>query len=186
MSLLQMASTSHQIAKDIMTALTTTPSYHALNANATSDELQPLVDLNNLIFKNSTDVSDSASHHGSLAEWQKRLNDPFSTLVYATLPSTGANPVGFIFAHPKQHARAFDPTLHIWLAGVLPASRGTGMFHGMMKQVEDHAREKGIKTLSVATFPAKFEKMYSILTKTGWDGEQDLGDGKVLLIKVLS
>lgn len=161
--------------------------YHTLQAGTSPSALQPVLDLNNTIF--GADAQSSTSHHSSLMEWQRRLDDPVSIIAYSTLskpemPDTDT-PVGFIFAHPKLHAANTTPALHIWLAGVLPASRGTGMFHGLMEKVEEQAHQHGVKTLSVATFPAKFEKMYSILTKTGWSGEKDLGGGKVLLTKEL-
>lgn len=164
-------------------------SYHTIYANAAASSIQPVLDLNKQIF--AIDTSNPPSHHGTLSEWQKRLDDPLSIIAYATLPSpasdsSNAPVVGFILAHPKRHPNHSGPALHIWLAGVLPASRGTGTFHGLMKLVEEHARQQSVRTLSVATFPAKFEKMYSILTKTGWESEQDLGEGKVLLMKELS
>jgi GNAT superfamily N-acetyltransferase len=170
------------------------PAYHTLLANAPASTLQPLLSLNNQIFATDTSTSTPSTHHSSLPEWQNRLNSPLSIIAYATLPTsdnpTDSNspslPVGFIFAHPKQHPDQSSPALHIWLAGVLPASRGTGMFPRLMQMAEGHAREKGVRMLSVATFPAKFEKMYAILTKTGWEGERDLGEGKVLLFKELS
>lgn len=162
--------------------------YHILQAGSSPSAIQPVLDLNNTIF--GADAPPSTSHHGSLTEWQKRLDNPASLIAYATLSKAETpeadTPVGFIFAHPKLHEGQSGPALHIWLAGVLPASRGTGMFHGLVDKVEEQARQHGVKTLSVATFPAKFEKMYSILTKTGWSGEKDLGGGKVLLTKELS
>lgn len=165
--------------------------YHILQAGSPPSAIQPVLDLNNTIFG----VDASATHHNSLTEWQKRLDDPASIIAYATLSAAAAAAaetvdesalVGFIFAHPKTHAGESTPVLHIWLAGVLPASRGTGMFHGLMDRVEEQARRKGVKTLSVATFPARFEKMYAILNKTGWSGEKDAGGGKVVLTKDLS
>ncbi|ETN42856.1 uncharacterized protein HMPREF1541_02014 [Cyphellophora europaea CBS 101466] len=163
--------------------------YYTLLQGSPETALQPVLDLNNQIFQ--VDTAASGTHHGSLTEWQKRLGEPLSIIVCAglngqTQGDTEISPVGFIFAHPKQHGGDSQPALHIWLAGVLPASRGSGTFHGLMTRVERHAREKDVKTLSVATFPAKFSRMYSILRGTGWSGEKDLGGGKVLLTKALT
>jgi GNAT superfamily N-acetyltransferase len=176
-----------------MTTTTSQPVYHTLYADAPEPLLQAVLDLNNQIF--GVDPTRPVSHHGSLSEWRDRLDEPLSIITYATISlvnkelppgaEVGDGPAGFIFAHPKIHPGESAPTLHIWLAGVLPASRGTGMFQGLMRTIEDHAAKNAVKILSVATFPAKFGKMYSILLKTGWTREQDLGNGKVLLFKEL-
>jgi GNAT superfamily N-acetyltransferase len=159
--------------------------YTALTHEHTSQtELQPILDLSNKIF--SAEVSTEATHHSSLVEWQRRLSYSQSAIVTAALDAESSQqPVGFIFAHPKQHTLNAEPVLHIWLAGVLPECRGGGVFHRLMTLVEVHALQFGAERISVATYPNKFEKMYSILSKTGWEVTTDLGGGKVLLMKSL-
>ena len=161
-----------------------------LRRDATNSEIQPILDLSNSIFGSETSAP-IVSHHGSLEEWQNRLSSAESVIVYATVPTTensnGAVPVGFVFAHPKRRSEEdADPALHIWLAGILPSQRGGRLFQKLMQAVELHAREKGIAILSVATFPSKFVKMYSILKKTGWEEVETFENGKVLLRKDLS
>lgn len=78
------------------------------------------------------------------------------------------------------------PTLHIWLAGVSDKARGSGIFAALMGEVEDHARSKGVKALSVATFPDEYAKMYAILQKQGWEVKDWRDNGrKVLMIKAI-
>lgn len=78
------------------------------------------------------------------------------------------------------------PTLHVWLAGVSESARGTGIFAALMSEVEGHARSLDVAALSVATFPAKFEKMYAILQKQGWKAREWTESGrKVLMTKTL-
>jgi len=76
--------------------------------------------------------------------------------------------------------------LHVWLAGVSEEARGTGVFAALMGTVENHARTLDIGALSVATFPAKFGKMYTILQKQGWEAKEwTESDNKVLMMKTL-
>lgn len=94
---------------------------------------------------------------------------------------------GFVFAHMKTDDAALPfPTLHIWLAGVSDKARGTGVFATLMGKVETHARSKGVKALSVATFPDKYGKMYAILQKQGWEAQDWSDDGrKVLMMRTI-
>lgn len=106
------------------------------------------------------------------------------------MDSTSGDPtpeiIGFIFAHLRNEAALPHPTLHIWLAGVSENARGTGLFAALMRKVESHARSVDIEGLSVATFPAKFGKMYAILQKQGWEARDWKEDGKkVLMMKSL-
>jgi GNAT superfamily N-acetyltransferase len=149
-------------------------------------ELQPILDLSNQIF--GVEASAEGTHHSSLSEWVRRLSDAQAFIASAATldrESTSKQPVGFMFVHPKQHTANAEPVLHIWLAGVLPAYRGEGVFHRLMTMVEEHALQFGAARISVATYPKRFEKMYSILSKTGWEVTNDLDDGKILLMKSL-
>lgn len=165
---------------------TTMIAYHSVLGGASTSVIQPVLDLSNAVFGGPT--GQVSTPHGSLKEWQSRLSENNAIIVYASndkpdLQNPG-KPVGFIFAHPR-HVEPGDG-LHIWLAGISPASRGGGIFHGMMQVLENHARKNNVLTLTVCTFPAKFETMYRILCKTGWTEVEKLDAGKVLLRKNLS
>jgi hypothetical protein len=52
-----------------------------------------------------------------------------------------------------------------------------------MRMVEGFAREKGLKRMSVATFPERFARMFEILRKGGWNVAGDEVEGKAVLVK---
>ncbi|KEF62445.1 uncharacterized protein A1O9_00417 [Exophiala aquamarina CBS 119918] len=169
---------------------------HKLDSTALASNLEPVLNLSNLIFDTQ---SSRPTHHSSLEEWSIRLSRPDSILVYSTSSSSQYSPprlstsistdpapvvLGFVFAHMKSDRTLPHPTLHIWLAGVSEDTRGTGVFAALMSKVEDHARSLSIGALSVATFPAKYEKMYTILQKQGWEEREWTERGrKVLMMK---
>jgi GNAT superfamily N-acetyltransferase len=162
--------------------------YSRLLQDASASDIQPVLDLSNAIFSTEGAVS---THHGSLKEWQSRLAERNSIVVYASTRkkddflATGP-PIGFIFAHPRHGSSTEEAhSIHIWLAGISPASRGGGIFQGLMNELDAHARERNISKLSVCTYPAKFGTMYRILLKTGWRQVEELDGGKVLLRKNL-
>ena len=65
----------------------------------------------------------------------------------------------------------------------------------LMRLVEDHARDKGLGKLSVATLPGRFAKMYNLLQRRGWeemtdevfrsDGKGGVIEEKMVLIKAV-
>jgi GNAT superfamily N-acetyltransferase len=68
----------------------------------------------------------------------------------------------------------------------LQKARGSGVFAALMSEVEKYARAQRVKALSVCTFPEKFEKMFAILQKQGWEGvEWREEHHKVLMMKRL-
>lgn len=162
--------------------------YSRLLNDAPASAIKPVVDLSNTIFGADGEVT---SHHGSSEEWKRRLSEENSIIVCASTATDSAKdtmiPVGFIFAHPRRSGSTEEAdSLHIWLAGISPSSRGGGIFQGMMEVLESHARQRKVMRLSVCTFPAKFETMYRILLKTGWRQVEELDAGKVLLRKSLA
>ena len=124
--------------------------------------------------------------------WQAHLSNPEALLVVATDISeqssssqnmNSGHPVGFIFAFPKQYPELKYETFHIWLAGVGPGARATGLFKSMMEEVEIHAQKLGLP-MTVATVPNRYQRMYEVLKKQGWCEAFWKDNGmKVVLIK---
>ncbi|KIW11597.1 hypothetical protein PV08_10898 [Exophiala spinifera] len=167
---------------------------HNLDSSTASKDgaIRAILALSNHIFDTS---SGPPTHHSSLDEWYRRLSRPDSIVVYATPPPSGSrdperegapNPgdeaLGFIFAHAKVDPQLPTRTLHVWLAGTTARARGKGVFAALMKTLEQHARTRGIGTLSVCTFPDTFSNMFAILQKTGWTVQAWLEDGKKVLM----
>ena len=169
-----------------------------LRPGASKETIEPLLGLSNQIFDTA---SAPPTRFSSLEEWLSRLSQPSSILVFSTKltaplavtplssretttpsPVPMTLPTGFVFAHIKSDPNIPCPTLHIWLAGVSEQARGTGLFAAMMREVETHARSERIDTLSVATFPEKFAKMFSILQKQGWEIRDWREEGKKVLL----
>jgi hypothetical protein len=170
---------------------------YTLGSGTSKAAIEPVLDLSNEIFAST---SSPPTHHSSLEEWHRRLSQPVSILVCGTETSLSVTsrqvttnnkarpsfapfgPIGFIFAHRRPCPSLPYPTLHIWLAGVSERARGMGLFAALMDEVERHARNEGIQTLSVCTFPATFGQMFAILQTHAWEVKVWMDDGKKVLM----
>jgi GNAT superfamily N-acetyltransferase len=83
-----------------------------------------------------------------LGEWMRRILGR-QTLVAIVLPTSGSvfvalnniEPAGFIFVERSQS------TVHVRAWAVIPDMRGLGIATAMLKHVETHARERGVRWL---------------------------------------
>ena len=176
-------------------------SYYALSSTSPSSDLSAILSLSNAIFHATPD----STKYSSPATWQSHLSTPNSIIFCAAvpLPDTEAKvqPIGFVFAFAKTPADYPEPVkkqlteleqhevMHVWLAGVVQEYRSRGVFGDLMHLVENYAAVREITRMSVATMPARFERMFDVLRKEGWTvlGDRDLksegeGEEKVVLI----
>ncbi|KAI5369886.1 Putative acyl-CoA N-acyltransferase [Septoria linicola] len=166
----------------------------------TTQVLANILDLSNSIFAASCEAvaSESIARPSTQAsEWQRRLELPGSIILYVTSDdgsACSAHIIGFLFVHLKSHPESgsLSPLPHIWLAGVDPLSRGSGVFPLMLKHASNHARTAlGADAMTVCTYPRRFARMYEILKRTGWkdvawlDQTKDASEGGEVKEKVL-
>ena len=59
-------------------------------------------------------------------------------------------------------------TLHIWLGGVLDKYRGLGLWGGMYNKIEEYAKIRKYKRLTLNTYKSKYPIMYAFATKHGF------------------
>ena len=117
------------------------------------------------IFEPGTLEQDSPVHH-QLSTWESHISMPNASIFYVT--DLASQPVGFFFVIPRTQPEVGYELLHIWLAGVDTASRGTGIFPFLTEKVKEHATNCGYREITVCTFPNRFDTMYRILGKNGW------------------
>lgn len=155
---------------------------HTLTADAADlDEILPKVlSLSNAIFNAEPD-----SKYASETFWRDRLSHSSSSIVYVSAPDT-AEPVGFLFIHPRTHSPPLrtgeTEAPHIWLAGVLPEWRKAGCLAKMI----DAMSPRYTGRVTICTIPSRFTDMWAWLRKRGWEVERDALEGRILLSKVLS
>ncbi|KZT07185.1 uncharacterized protein LAESUDRAFT_758605 [Laetiporus sulphureus 93-53] len=152
---------------------------HELKSTQDATEMLPRVlNLSNIIF-----APEPGSKYASIAVWKERLPLPDAKILYMAPSSDPSNPIAFVFAHPRTHPLPlkFSETesLHVWLAGVLPARRKEGCLSRMMAALE----AESAVTLTVCTTPDKYPDMWAWLNGRGWSVERELGRGKVMLSK---
>ena len=178
----------------------TSVSHHSLDSTSPESQLSAILSLSNTIFREDAD----STKYSALSTWQSHLSKTNSVIFFATIPSPGSEAdlelIGFIFAFPRiptdYSATVADQlikqntqkVLHIWMGGVLSQYQEKGVFGELMQLVEEHAREKGMGDLSVATLPEKFGRMFDLLKRRGWveidDGHSSGSDvGKAVLMK---
>lgn len=171
------------------------------------EEMLPrILSLSNEIFGSSPELT----KYAALAVWRDRLRLPGAFIVYLapspaphllvasgiapddesshpSLHATASSPVAFLFAQPRTHApplaSGVKQTVHIWLAGVLPARRRAGNL-GRLVRTAEAAAAAGV--LTVSTVPERYPDMWWWLTRRGWVVERQIGGGKVLLVKTLA
>lgn len=163
-----------------------------------------ILHLSNSIFNFNPE---SESHRTSLEEWQRRLTDPASSIIYLVshpddrFPTSLGNeqstllptmtPVAFLFAYPRSHLEPLkngsSQSLHIWLAGVSEGHRGRRCLDTMVNAlIELEKKRRGLRsssmpTLTICTSPSRFPSMWAWLKKrTRWTLEKEWDGGKVM------
>ena len=101
-----------------------------------------------------------------LATWEDHISLPGAAILYVS--NSDSQPLGFFFAVPRTHPEIGHELLHLWLAGVDPASRGLGIFPLLTEQLKEHARVYRYGEMTVCTYPNRFTEMYRILGKNDW------------------
>ena len=148
------------------------------------DQILPLI----LSFSNEVFQPETESKHTSLDVWKKRLSSPSSIILYVThsgarTATEVSDVMAFLYAHPRTHTPPLrngeTETLHIWLAGVRPGRRRTGLLQMMV----DKLLQNATGTLTICTIPPRFPDMWAWLTKRGWTVERDASEGRILLSK---
>ncbi|KAF2113279.1 hypothetical protein BDV96DRAFT_578651 [Lophiotrema nucula] len=152
-----------------------------LGSTATQQDLAPLFSLNQTVFGFDPE---NPRPNASLPEWQTRLSKPDAALTYAIQAQGSTEPMGFFFTYPILQPEIGHLTYHIWLAGVNPSSRGLGIFPLLFEETRKKAKEAGYECLSVCTVPMRFEKMYRILQKNGWEFVAWREGGEKVLMKM--
>lgn len=71
--------------------------------------------------------------------------------------------VGFAMCYVKN-----KDTLHIWLGGVLEKYRGLGLWTGAYNKIEEYAKIKKYRRLTLNTYKDKYSTMYAFATKHGF------------------
>lgn len=76
--------------------------------------------------------------------------------------------LGFLLCHPR--ALGESESYHIFLAGIRQSVRGRGLFPLLLHETELRAAKAGHRTITIATVPHKFPKMYAVLCRPelGW------------------
>jgi hypothetical protein len=158
--------------------MASSPEYtvHRVDPGAPESVVQPILDLNIDIHNAKSRKPD---HHQTIEGWMNHLNREKSFILYATPGTSGeGQPVGFMIAHMKTEPEYKSHTLHLWIAGVVEAERKKGVFRRMMVEAEKIAKEFGVDTLGMATYPPKFPRLAEILKKLdGWVLESEAEDG---------
>ncbi|KAK5942712.1 hypothetical protein PMZ80_005278 [Knufia obscura] len=135
-----------------------------------------------------------------LDNWKQRLCSDNAAIFYVTAESSLAPPQpgdsqtaplqAFFFVHPRPLSKSQE-TLHVYLAAVHPSARGQGIFSVLLDETKKRAKGAGFQVLTVSTIPARFPRMYEILSKpgSGWNAVEwaDLEDGgrKVIMKMVV-
>jgi hypothetical protein len=132
------------------------------------------------IPQNQYESSPTSAPQLKLETWHERLSMEHATILYVTrvdsnspnVPtSTGSPPIlGFFFNFPRQLSES-NQSYHIYLAAVHPSARGQNIFPQLLEKTKQMATERGYQMLTVSTIPARFQRMYGILTRpnTGWE-----------------
>ena len=146
---------------------------HRIDPGAPESDVQPILDRAKEIFDAKNRKVD---HHVTIEGWIKNLNKPKSYILYATKPGSDEI-IGLLFSHMKHHPEYETPTLHLWITGVVESERKKGVFRTLMIEAENHARELGIETLGMATYPKSFPRMAHVLPRLdgfklkGWEAD---------------
>ena len=119
-----------------------------------------------------------------LSEWQKHLRRDGSAVLYVTDSENKDVPLGFVFVLLRTAPELDIELPHIWLAAVDPASRGSGVFALLMQQATQHARNAGAQSMTVCTYPKRFERMYAVLQQHGWQEMARRENGEKVLMKL--
>lgn len=169
-------------------------SIEVLSEYPDEEDVKSMLQLSKTIFGNKEE--DTPTHHSSLTEWQQRLRRPGAIIIYAALhvsrrdlqDKVSATPVGYMFGYRKEQTMR-DGTeaeaAHVWLAGVHDNYQGQCVFRDMLKVFEQYGMENQLGLMSIATYPTKFNRMYGLLRKTGWE-EMSRNNEKVVLVKVVN
>lgn len=139
--------------------------HQILSQQDSLETFRKLLALSISIFDPETPESDLPSQH-QLSTWEDHIALPGSGIFYVT--NSASQLLGFFFAVPRTQPEIGHELLHIWLAGVSPASRGLGIFPLLTEKVKQHAKLLGYREMTVCTYPSRFDKMYRILSKNGW------------------
>lgn len=108
-------------------------------------------------------------------DWKQRLQQTDACIFYVT--DEIQQPTAFFFTHPRSTTKDADArdsyqehSYHIYLAAVQPGQRGKGLFKLLIGATKQKATECGYQSMTVATIPARFPRMYGLLSRpsSGW------------------
>lgn len=153
----------------------------------------------------------------NLELWRQKLSIPNANILYATdlaVPTAGRSIhaddktakeqrsqvtptevaagglVGMFFNFPRERDGLIF--YHIFLSAIHPTARGQGLFTMLLDATKNFAKHAGYDTLTVSTFPNRFHRMFSILSKEGsgweileWQDKADPEKKKVVMRMVL-
>lgn len=147
-------------------------------------KLPDLLRLSRQVFEPEVDETDyhvpSKAPQLQIREWRERMSLQDSAFFYVEsidIKHSGGAPtlLGYFFAHPRAPSKTVNTdqrnTYHIYLAAVHPSARGKGIFLLLLEATKVFARKADYNTLTIATIPDKFKRMYYILSKagSGWE-----------------
>ncbi|PPJ53599.1 hypothetical protein CBER1_00443 [Cercospora berteroae] len=129
-------------------------------------------------------TEDAHRASNQLSEWQKHLRRDGSGVLYVTHAKSQDVPLGFVFVLLRTAPELGIELPHIWLAAVDPASRGSGVFALLMQQATQLAQSTDAQSITVCTYPKRFERMYAVLQQHGWQEMARRENGEKVLMKL--
>lgn len=118
--------------------------------------LQGVLDLSKIIFK-PTSEEELLYHDPN--DWKQKISQN-GLLITAV---SGSRVCGFAICYIKEQG-----SLHIWNVGVSKDYRNKGIWKSMYEMILDFAKKKGIKRLTLNTYPARFPNMYKFVQKNNF------------------